>query len=625
MTDVTIPQFLAWNPNFNSLCQNSLSFVGYKVCLSNPGGSSKDTTGTATGSIETATATEPAPSNALPESNKPCAEWYTVSAGDDCSIVSVAHSISLTDFLFLNPEINEKCTNLLLDIAYCVRPVGSIQAYEGYTKTTTARITVPPATFSSVNTAISTRTNNPGFIASSTSLPKAPGTDSGCKTYRNFDGQRGVNSCSDIASLFLISVDDLLEWNPSLDRDIASCALESGNSYCVSKSDGMPPPDGEHCLEVDSTVDGTVATCNCYTIVKGYEIDTYLCSDLQADYSVTREQLVTWNPWLDPECDTKLYAGLVGNEKRSVCIGVNATGPQDTTSKSPTSTAPQTGTVTTVAMGPTRTDIAAKCQAFYTVTSGDTCYDIETSYGITFEEFLDWNPSGPSESPTNKPTEATSAPVASSSCTVEVTFETTHSTEWGENIWVVGSLKELGEWTVKNAFMLTGRSQGSTTAWSGTIELPPNQGIGYKFVKLQVDGTAVWESDPNRGLDTPPCGEPGITAGGPWQVGDAEPSCEAVDVSFGVLATTEYGEGISVVGSTAQLGEWDTARAVALSPDEYPLWKKNISMPLGQEGQFKYVKQKLDGSFAWEADPNRMFVAPNSCQPVAATEDTWQE
>lgn len=32
-TGMTIPQFLAWNPNFNSLCQNSLSFVGYKVCL----------------------------------------------------------------------------------------------------------------------------------------------------------------------------------------------------------------------------------------------------------------------------------------------------------------------------------------------------------------------------------------------------------------------------------------------------------------------------------------------------------------------------------------------------------------------------------------------------------------
>jgi LysM repeat protein len=30
---VTVPQFLTWNPNFNSLCQNSLNYVGYQVCL----------------------------------------------------------------------------------------------------------------------------------------------------------------------------------------------------------------------------------------------------------------------------------------------------------------------------------------------------------------------------------------------------------------------------------------------------------------------------------------------------------------------------------------------------------------------------------------------------------------
>jgi hypothetical protein len=33
VTGTTVPQFLAWNPNFNGLCQNSLSFVGYQVCL----------------------------------------------------------------------------------------------------------------------------------------------------------------------------------------------------------------------------------------------------------------------------------------------------------------------------------------------------------------------------------------------------------------------------------------------------------------------------------------------------------------------------------------------------------------------------------------------------------------
>lgn len=30
---VTLPQFLAWNPNFNSLCLNSPFFIGYEVCI----------------------------------------------------------------------------------------------------------------------------------------------------------------------------------------------------------------------------------------------------------------------------------------------------------------------------------------------------------------------------------------------------------------------------------------------------------------------------------------------------------------------------------------------------------------------------------------------------------------
>jgi hypothetical protein len=30
---ITIPQFLAWNPNFNDLCQNAGGFQGYQVCV----------------------------------------------------------------------------------------------------------------------------------------------------------------------------------------------------------------------------------------------------------------------------------------------------------------------------------------------------------------------------------------------------------------------------------------------------------------------------------------------------------------------------------------------------------------------------------------------------------------
>lgn len=32
-TGMTIPEFKSWNPNFNSLCQNTLNFIGYEVCV----------------------------------------------------------------------------------------------------------------------------------------------------------------------------------------------------------------------------------------------------------------------------------------------------------------------------------------------------------------------------------------------------------------------------------------------------------------------------------------------------------------------------------------------------------------------------------------------------------------
>lgn len=32
-TGMTVPQFLAWNPNLNSLCQNAPAFTGYQVCI----------------------------------------------------------------------------------------------------------------------------------------------------------------------------------------------------------------------------------------------------------------------------------------------------------------------------------------------------------------------------------------------------------------------------------------------------------------------------------------------------------------------------------------------------------------------------------------------------------------
>lgn len=35
--------------------------------------------------------------------------------------------------------------------------------------------------------------------------------------------------------------------------------------------------------------------------------------------------------------------------------------------------------------------LAANCNNFYKVVSGDGCYSIEQAYGITQDQFLEWN------------------------------------------------------------------------------------------------------------------------------------------------------------------------------------------------------------------------------------------
>lgn len=72
----------------------------------------------------TASSAAPVPINAKDESNRQCGQWYNVVTGDYCNLVTMKYGISLSDFIFLNPSVNENCTNLLRDISYCVEPVG---------------------------------------------------------------------------------------------------------------------------------------------------------------------------------------------------------------------------------------------------------------------------------------------------------------------------------------------------------------------------------------------------------------------------------------------------------------------------------------------------------------------
>jgi LysM repeat protein len=45
-------------------------------------------------------------------------------------------------------------------------------------------------------------------------------------------------------------------------------------------------------------------------------------------------------------------------------------------------------------MGPTQSGVVDGCRKFYTVQSGDTCWQIANDHEISLAQFYAWNPSG---------------------------------------------------------------------------------------------------------------------------------------------------------------------------------------------------------------------------------------
>ncbi len=111
----------------------------------------------------------------------------------------------------------------------------------------------------------------------------------------------------------------------------------------------------------------------------------------------------------------------------------------------------------------------------------------------------------------------------------------------------------------------------------------------------------------------------------------AQPTCTpvaSVAVTFRETVTTQFGQTIKIVGNTAELGNWDTSKAVALDASEYTsnnhVWKATISLPAGKAIEYKYINVQSDGSVRWEADPNHQYAVPKSCSKTASRADSWQ-
>ena len=94
---------------------------------------------------------------------------------------------------------------------------------------------------------------------------------------------------------------------------------------------------------------------------------------------------------------------------------------------------------------------------------------------------------------------------------VDVVF-TCHNgrTFWGQNVYVVGSIPELGDWDTDKARILDSENHPD---WKNTLShLPPDTYIEWKCIKRDGAGNVEWQPGGNNKFTTP-AGGTGITSG----------------------------------------------------------------------------------------------------------------
>ncbi|MEU9508347.1 carbohydrate-binding module family 20 domain-containing protein [Micromonospora sp. NPDC048170] len=101
----------------------------------------------------------------------------------------------------------------------------------------------------------------------------------------------------------------------------------------------------------------------------------------------------------------------------------------------------------------------------------------------------------------------------------------------------------------------------------------------------------------------------------------SNPPSEA-GVSFGVNATTSWGQNIHVAGDHPALGGWDPAQAPLLSSASYPVWRLTVALPAGTSISYKYIRKDANGNVTWESGGNRTVTVGNG--GTTPLNDTWR-
>ncbi|EME44137.1 glycoside hydrolase family 15 protein [Dothistroma septosporum NZE10] len=100
--------------------------------------------------------------------------------------------------------------------------------------------------------------------------------------------------------------------------------------------------------------------------------------------------------------------------------------------------------------------------------------------------------------PSSTKTPTTTACTATPTLT-NVLFDEIATTTFGENVFIVGSISQLGSWDTGKAVALSAdKYTSSNNLWYTTVSIPAGTSFNYKYIRKETDGSIRYESDPNR-------------------------------------------------------------------------------------------------------------------------------
>lgn len=215
---------------------------------------------------------------------------------------------------------------------------------------------------------------------------------------------------------------------------------------------------------------------------------------------------------------------------------------------------------------------------------------------------------------------------------MKIKFLIQYNLSMGRSIFISGAGKTLGEWNTLNALKM--RYEGESV-WSAELELPKAvSSIEYKYVECNEDGTSPkWESGKNRIVEIPSSIKYAELADS-WQTKDnsalvletsafkkvvfkrnvtgkkfATPELKSSKAKIVVfeVATPKIlpGHSVAVIGSSAELGEWDSDKAIPMTEVKPYAWRASVEVNGKSNIEYKYAITEPKKRMAFESGSNR--------------------